>query len=274
MRRRKTGGQSPGAHRVGPRERVRLADFDPGEKSGDKDDETNVRSMARDLAALASLQEFLYAARTHSVLVVLQGIDTAGKDGTIRHVFSGVNPQGCRVASFGVPTEEEAAHDFLWRVHRQTPARGELVIFNRSHYEAVLVERVHGLVPEKVWRERYGQINAFESLLAGAGTIVLKFFLHLSRKEQKKRLEAREDDPEKRWKANPRDWSERKLWDAYRKAFEEMLSKTSTRDAPWFVVPSDHKWYRNLVVAATLARRLETFRSGWKEAVRERGQKT
>ena len=228
--------------------------------------------MERDLAALSRLQELLWAARTHSVLVVLQGIDTAGKDGTIRHVFSGVNPQGCRVASFGVPTEEEAAHDFLWRVHRQAPARGELVVFNRSHYEAVLVERVHALVPPKVWRGRYAEINAFESLLSGAGTIVLKFFLHLSRKEQKKRLEAREEEPEKRWKADPRDWTERKLWGEYRKAFDDMLSKTSTRDAPWFVVPADHKWYRNLVIARTLVEALGRHERGWKKAVRERGE--
>lgn len=259
-------------YRVRPGRRVRLAGFDPAAKVGDKDDPAVALAMRRDLVALASLQELLYAARTHAVLVVLQGIDTAGKDGTIRHVFSGVNPQGCRVATFGVPSPEEAAHDFLWRVHRETPACGQIVIFNRSHYESVLVERVHRIVPKSVWSERYGQINAFESMLSAEGTVILKFFLNLSRAEQKKRLEEREQDPDKRWKANPDDWQERKRWGAYRSAFEEMLSKTSTDDAPWHVIPSDHKWYRNLAIASVIAGRLETFRGAWKRAIRERGK--
>jgi len=251
---------------------VRLADFDPAARVGDKDDAAVAVAMRRDLEALASLQQLLYAARTHAVLVVLQGIDTAGKDGTIRHVFTGVNPQGCRVATFGIPSAEEAAHDYLWRVHRQTPARGEIVIFNRSHYESVLVERVHGMVPKKVWSARYAEINAFEAMLVREGTVVLKFFLDLSRGEQKKRLEKREEDPDKRWKANPGDWQERKRWSAYRSAFDDMLSKTSTREAPWFVIPSDHKWYRNLVIAAAIVARLKKLRPGWKRAIRERGR--
>ena len=261
-----------GAFRVPPGRRVRPADLDPGAREGHKDDPKVERAMRRDVAALADLQERLYAARTHAVLVVLQGIDTAGKDGTIGHVFSGVNPQGCRVATFGVPTEEEAAHDFLWRVHRQVPARGELVIFNRSHYEGVLVERVHRIVPEGVWSARYAEINAFEETLARADTIILKFFLNLSRGEQRKRLEAREADPEKRWKANPVDWQERRRWNAYQDAFGDMLSRTSTAAAPWFVVPSDHKWFRNLVVARTLVSLLGAYRSEWERAIRERGR--
>ncbi len=250
---------------------MRLADFDPAAKIGDKDDPGVAIAMRRDLEALASLQELLYAARTNAVLIVLQGIDTAGKDGTIRHVFTGVNPQGCRVAAFGVPSAEEAAHDFLWRVHREAPARGQIVIFNRSHYESVLVERVHDLVPKKVWSARYAEINAFEAMLAREGTVVLKFFLHLSRGEQKKRLEKREADPDKRWKANPQDWRERKRWSAYRSAFDDMLSKTSTREAPWEVIPSDHKWYRNLVIASVIVGRLRGLRPAWKRAIRERG---
>jgi PPK2 family polyphosphate:nucleotide phosphotransferase len=258
-------------YRVFPGRRVRLTALDPAAKEGNKDDPAVARAMRRDLKTLASLQELLYAARTHAVLVVLQGIDTAGKDGTIRHVFSGVNPQGCRVATFGVPSAEEAAHDYLWRVHRETPARGQIAIFNRSHYESVLVERVHGIVPKTVWSARYGEINAFEATLAREGTVILKFFLNLSRAEQKRRLDEREADPDKRWKANPDDWQERKRWDAYRTAFDDMLSKTSTRHAPWHVIPSDHKWYRNLAIASAIVGRLKTFRKIWKSAIRSRG---
>jgi len=262
----------PASYRVAPGRRVHLAEFDPAEKIGDKDDPSVERALRQDLEALASLQELLYAARTHAVLVVLQGIDTAGKDGTIRHVFTGVNPQGCRVATFGVPSAEEKAHDYLWRVHRETPACGQIVIFNRSHYESVLVERVHRIVPKKVWSARYAEINAFEAMLVREGTVILKFFLDLSRAEQKKRLEKRESDPSKRWKANPDDWGERKRWDAYRSAFDDMLSKTSTREAPWHVIPSDHKWYRNLVIASAIVARMETFRGTWKRAIRSRGK--
>ncbi len=271
-----TGRRAPAAardpYRILPARRVRLSNFDPAARVGDKDDPAVAIAMRRDLEALASLQELLYAAHMHAVLVVLQGIDTAGKDGTIRHVFSGVNPQACRVATFGVPSAEEAAHDYLWRIHRQTPARGQIVIFNRSHYESVVVERVHRIVPKSVWSARYGEINAFEAMLVREGTIVLKFFLNLSRAEQKKRLEEREADPDKRWKANPQDWQERRRWSAYRSAFDDMLSKTSTGDAPWHVIPSDHKWYRNLVIASVIAGRLEAFRGTWKRAIRERGR--
>jgi PPK2 family polyphosphate:nucleotide phosphotransferase len=252
--------------------RIRLSRFDPGDTGSFKNPDDAKARMEEDLAELGRLQNILYAARTHAVLVVLQGIDTAGKDGTIRHVFTGVNPQGCRVASFKKPTEVELAHDFLWRVHAVAPEKGEIAVFNRSHYEDVLVVRVHSLVPKRVWSKRYAEIRAFEELLVRSGTIVVKFFLNLSKKEQKERLLAREADPEKRWKVNPADWEERKLWNDYHAAYDDMLEKTSTEEAPWMVVPSDEKWYRNMVVAAELVRRLSPYRDEWKAAIDERGK--
>jgi PPK2 family polyphosphate:nucleotide phosphotransferase len=221
---------------------------------------------------LSDLQEALWIARTHSVLVVLQGVDTSGKDGTIRHVFSGLNPQGARVASFKAPTEIEAAHDFLWRVHAQCPARGELVVFNRSHYEDVLAARVRGLVPKAVWSRRYARIVEFEDGLASEGTIVVKFLLHVSKEEQLRRLRARESNPRKRWKVDPADWKERRSWDENRRAFEDVLERTSTRRAPWIVVPADRKWYRNLAVTDALVRRLEPHRRAWERAILARGR--
>jgi PPK2 family polyphosphate:nucleotide phosphotransferase len=253
------------------RRRVRLERMDPADTDGYRDDRQAEAGTTEDLQELSKLQNLLYAGCCNAVLVVLQGIDTAGKDGTIRHVFSGINPQGCRVASFKKPTELELAHDYLWRVHAVCPAKGEIAVFNRSHYESVLVERVHELVPRKVWSRRYEEIRRFEELLVRSGTIVVKFFLNLSKKEQKRRLTARETDPEKRWKVNPADWEERKLWNEYRAAYEEMLEKTSTKDAPWVVVPSDHKWYRNLVVSRELVRRLRPYARSWQEAMEERG---
>lgn len=206
------------------------------------------------------LQELLYAEHKHSVLVVLQGMDSAGKDGTIRRVFQGVNPQGVRVASFRQPSVHELDHDFLWRVHEQVPARGEMVLFNRSHYEDVLVTRVHGLVSRSVWERRYRAINDFESELNEEGTTVLKFFLHISRAEQKKRLNQRLADPSKHWKFRPTDVEERRRWPAYVRAYEEMLGKTSTRSAPWYVVPSNRKWYRDLFVSGRIVGVLEGLR--------------
>lgn len=219
-------------------------------------------SDARDVEAAAvakldRLQYLLFADHRQSLLVVLQGIDAAGKDGTIRHVFSGMNPQGVRVAAFKQPTPEEAAHDFLWRVHKVAPARGEVVIFNRSHYEDVLVARVHELVHETVWRARYDAINEFEALLSANGTRILKFFLHISPAEQLARFAARLDNPEKRWKISESDYTERLLWDRYMEAFEEALLRTSTETAPWYVIPADHKWYRNFAVAQIIAATLE-----------------
>ncbi|WP_457637706.1 polyphosphate kinase 2 family protein [Oceanithermus sp.] len=206
---------------------------------------------------LSELQARLYAEGRRSLLIVLQGMDTAGKDGTIRHVFRMVNPQGVRVTSFKKPTARELAHDYLWRVHRSVPARGEIGIFNRSHYEDVLVVRVHNLVPPEVWGRRYDHINAFEKLLADEGTRIVKFFLHISKEEQKRRLEARLANPEKHWKFNPADLAERKLWDDYQEAYRVALERTSTAYAPWYAVPADRKWQRNLIVGRVLLETLE-----------------
>ena len=216
--------------------------------------------LAASIRELDALQYVMYAERKHALLVVLQGMDGAGKDGTIRHVMTGLNPQGCRVTSFKVPTPEEAAHDFLWRIHRAVPPLGDIGIFNRSHYEDVLVTRVHNLVPRAVWSRRYDDINAFEALLAGRGVVVVKFFLHISKAEQKERFEARIKDPDKQWKLSAADFSERKYWGAYMKAFEEVLSKCSTDQAPWYVIPSDRKWFRNLAVCRVLVATLEGLR--------------
>ncbi|MGH2512418.1 MAG: polyphosphate kinase 2 family protein [Candidatus Limnocylindrales bacterium] len=234
--------------RVAPGERVRLADHDPDDTLGHhKDDARPI--MRRGLERLTDLQERIWAEGRHAVLIVLQGTDTAGKDGAIGHVMAAFNPQGCTVTAFKVPTPDEQAHDYLWRVHRVTPARGTIGIFNRSHYEDVLVVRVHGLVPRPVWRRRYREINAFEQLLAGSATTIIKFFLHISPDEQRERLQARLDDPAKRWKFQLGDLDERRLWPAYTAAYEEALSRCSTADAPWYVVPADHKWFRDLAVA-------------------------
>ena len=217
--------------------------------------------------ALRDLQELLYASHTNQVLIVLQGIDTSGKDSTIRHVFGDVNPQGTKVVNFKVPTRKELDHDYLWRVHPHTPGKGEIVIFNRSHYEDVLVVRVHDLVPETVWEKRYDHINAFERLLADEGTTILKFFLHISKQEQAERFLARLDRPHKRWKFNPGDLDERNYWDDYHAAFEDMLSKTSTPWAPWYVIPSDRKWYRNLSVASVIVDKLASLEMQFPEEV-------
>ena len=206
---------------------------------------------------LADLQELLYAEHQQKVLIVLQGMDTSGKDSTIRHVFGDVNPQGTHVNSFKVPTPQELDHDYLWRVHKNTPGKGEITIFNRSHYEDVLVVRVHDLVPKSVWEKRYDQINAFEKLLAQEGTTILKFCLHISKEEQAERFLARLDRPTKRWKFNPGDLEEREYWDDYMAAYEDMVNRTSTEWAPWIVVPSDQKWYRNLIVAETIIKTLQ-----------------
>lgn len=210
-------------------------------------------------ARLNELQDTLYADRRFAVLVVLQGIDTAGKDGTIKSVFQDVGPLGCSVANFGVPTDVELAHDFLWRYHRDTPEKGKFVVFNRSHYEAVLVERVKGLVPETTWRARYDQINAFERFLAGENVVIMKFFLHISRDEQRERLQERVDNPKKHWKFRHGDLEERRNWDQYQLAFADMLSHCNPAHAPWHVVPADHKWYRDAVIAQALVDRLEAL---------------
>ncbi|MBA9060760.1 PPK2 family polyphosphate:nucleotide phosphotransferase [Methylobacterium fujisawaense] len=223
-------------------------------------------ALAGERARIVALQERLYAERARSLLLVFQAIDTGGKDGTIRSVLQGVNPQGCTVASFKVPSSEELDHDFLWRYHARVPGRGMIGVFNRSHYEDVLVVRVKGLVPDAVWQSRYGRINDFERLLTESGTTVIKFFLHISRAEQKKRLEARIADPEKRWKFDPADLVERKSWDAYQQAFADALGRCSTPHAPWLVVPANHKWFRNYVIARTVADTLEAMDPRFPEA--------
>jgi PPK2 family polyphosphate:nucleotide phosphotransferase len=234
--------------RVAPGGRVHLDKHDPDETLGHRKDDAAPVIQAG-LTRLTDFQEQIWAEGKHAVLIVLQGMDTAGKDGAIRHVMSAFNPQGCQVAGFKVPTPDELAHDYLWRVHRVVPGHGSIGIFNRSHYEDVLVVRVHELVPAPVWRRRYGEINAFEQLLADSGTTVIKFFLHISLDEQRRRLQARLDDPSKRWKFQKGDLDERKLWPAYQAAYEDALSRCSTKAAPWYVVPADHKWFRDLVVA-------------------------
>jgi PPK2 family polyphosphate:nucleotide phosphotransferase len=238
---------------------VRLADVrtDETEGYGSKRDVKDELSAQR--KRIAELQPRLYAEQRQSLLIVLQAMDTGGKDGAIKHVFRGVNPQGCRVWSFKAPSAEERAHDFLWRYHRRAPARGMITIFNRSHYEDVLVVRVKGLVPEAVWRARYDAICDFERSLAREGVVVLKFFLHISKEEQKRRLQARLDDPAKHWKFSSNDLEERGYWDDYQRAFEDALSATSTEHAPWYVVPADKKWFRNLVIARTIADTLEAM---------------
>jgi PPK2 family polyphosphate:nucleotide phosphotransferase len=256
------------AHRVEPGSKVRLKDYDTRE-SGGMDKEAGVKRFAELNAELDALQEELHAAGTHSVLMVLQGMDTSGKDGAIRGVLANLNPQGVRVESFKVPTDEELAHDFLWRVHRVTPGKGIFGVFNRSHYEDVLVVRVHGLTPEPVWKSRYDHINAFEAMLADSGTIILKFFLHISKDEQAKRLHEREQEVGKAWKLSAGDWRERELWDAYQEAYEDALSRCSTQAAPWYVVPADRKWFRNLAIAEVLVERLRAYRDDWRNALQE-----
>jgi PPK2 family polyphosphate:nucleotide phosphotransferase len=245
-------------YKAKPGKPVNLKDYDPndcGEFDGDKGE--GKEKLVELSKKLETLQELLYAEHKHPILVVLQGMDTSGKDGAIRKVFDGVNPQGVRVASFKVPTSLELDHDFLWRIHQHVPGRGEIAIFNRSHYEDVLIVRVHNLVPKKIWKKRYEHINAFEHMLADEGTIILKFFLHISKDEQKERLLQRIDTPEKNWKFNPGDLKERERWNEYLEAYEDAISATSTEWAPWHIVPANRKWYRDLVIATALVNTLK-----------------
>ena len=244
-------------HRIGPGETVRLARIDPDDSGAFHDKEAGARQLEKDVARLAELQERLYAENSRALLIVLQAMDTGGKDGTIKHVMSAVNPTGCQVKSFKVPSEEERHHDYLWRVHAAVPRLGNIGIFNRSHYEEVLVARVHGLVPKKVWSARYEQINRFEEYLHDNGVTLLKFFLHISKAEQKRRLRARLDDADKLWKFDEGDLAERERWDDYQDAYQDALTRCSTSWAPWFVIPSDKKWYRNLAVARIVVKTLE-----------------
>lgn len=249
---------------------VKLAGIDTKQDGGMTKEEGE--SLQEQLGEeLADLQELLYAAGDTGLLIVLQGMDTAGKDGAIRGALSYLNPLGVRVASFKVPTPQEAAHDFLWRIHRETPGVGEVTIFNRSHYEDVLVVRVHDLVPKDVWKKRYDAINQFERLLTESHTVVVKFFLHISKDEQEERLRAREEDPIKAWKLAVGDWKERELWDRYQDAYEDALNKCATQDAPWYVVPADRKWFRNIAILQTLVETLRPYRKEWEDRLAKVG---
>jgi PPK2 family polyphosphate:nucleotide phosphotransferase len=251
---------------------VSLDQVDPDDTGG-LDKNEALEELGSLQMRLGELQELLYAARQHSVLVVLQGMDTSGKDGTVKHVMADVDPAGCQVAYFSVPTSEEVAHDFLWRVHKRTPARGMLAIFNRSHYEDVLVARVHKLVPAEVWEARYEQINNFEHLLAQNDTILLKFFLHISKKEQESRLLAREQDSTKGWKLAVSDWKERRFWQAYQEAYEAALGRCARPWAPWHIVPANKKWYRNVVIARAIVKRLEAYQETWSRDLEKESRK-
>ena len=251
-------------YRVEPGSNVDLSDWDPDDDGGFERAEAEAETEALNLE-LEALQEKLYAEGKHKVLVVLQAIDAGGKDSTIRKVFEHVNPQGVKVASFKKPTDLELSHDYLWRVHDKTPANGEIVIFNRSHYEDVLVVRVHGFVPERQWKRRYGHINAFEEMLADEGTHIVKIFLHISKEEQRERFQDRLDVPEKNWKFAKGDLDERELWDDYQDAFTAMLEKTSTKHAPWYVVPANRKWFRNRLITEILVDLLEDLDMEWPE---------
>jgi PPK2 family polyphosphate:nucleotide phosphotransferase len=241
---------------IPPGTQVNLADYDPSHM-GDYHKKAAAKKAKDNVKRLQALQEVMWTEGKHALLIILQALDAGGKDGTIKHVMRGVNPQGCQVTSFKVPTEEELDHDYLWRIHKAVPRRGYIGIFNRSHYEDVLVVRVHNLVPDEVWQQRYDQINHFERLLADSGTTILKFFLYISKEEQKKRFEERLHDPKKNWKFSMGDVQEREHWDEYVRAYEDALSKCSTPWAPWHIVPADHKWYRNLVVSQTIVETLE-----------------
>jgi len=250
-------------HRVRPGEHVRLADHDPDDTGKHLSESAAKAKLQRDIERLGALQERLYAEHRHAILVVLQGMDTAGKDGTIKHVMSGVNPSGCEVAPFKVPTDEEAAHDFLWRAHRYAPRRGHITIFNRSHYEDVLVPVVHRTLPKPALTPRYRQINEFERILIESDTVVLKFFLHISKDEQRRRLQERLDDASKRWKFSAGDLHERRLWGRYRSAYEKLLTRCNTAKAPWFIIPANHKWYRNMAIAEILVDAIDALKCAY-----------
>lgn len=248
-------------YRIEPGNKINLAKLNPDDTSAFQGDKKAAQAELEALIErLQALQEVLYAEGKHKILIVFQAMDAGGKDGTIRVVFDGVNPTGVRVASFKVPSEEELAHDYLWRIHKHTPRKGEMVIFNRSHYEDVLVVRVKQLVPEAVWKKRYEHIRNFEKLLADEGTTILKFFLHISKDQQKERFQERLDNPEKRWKFRKGDLQDRALWEQYMQAFEDAIGETSTAYAPWYVIPANKNWYRNLVVCRTIVGALESLK--------------
>jgi PPK2 family polyphosphate:nucleotide phosphotransferase len=238
---------------------LKLDKIDPEFKNKHEDKYSAEVETAEYIDKMRKLQYLLYAEGKRSLLVCLQALDAAGKDGTINHVLGAMNPQGCKVHGFKVPSKEELAHDFLWRIHARTPEKGEVVIFNRSHYESVLVERVHKLVPKEIWSERYDLINDFERGLVANDTHIIKIFLHISSEEQLRRFKQRIDDPARHWKISEFDYSERKLWNDYQEAYEDAISKTSTRHAPWYVIPSNHKWFRNLAVSNIIVETLQSL---------------
>jgi len=242
---------------VRPGSKIRLKHFDPGYHGKHESHKAALPEIQENLQKMEGLQYRMYAENKHSLLIVLQGLDAAGKDGVVRHVLTGMNPSGSVSVNFKQPTAKELAHDFLWRVHPYVPAKGSVAIFNRSHYEDVLVARVHDLVPEKVWSKRYDQINDFEQLIAMENnTTILKFFLHISKYEQLARFKKRLDDPARQWKISDSDYKERDYWGDYTKAFEDVLDRTSTEHAPWFIIPSNHKWFRDLAISQIIVRQM------------------
>jgi PPK2 family polyphosphate:nucleotide phosphotransferase len=245
--------------RISPGSRVQLKDFDPDFANKHEDKKSALLNATKLQQRMGALQFQLYAEQKRSLLICLQAPDAGGKDGVVRHVIGSMNPQGCRVVGFKQPTPEEMAHDFLWRIERQTPQCGEIVIFNRSQYEDVLIVRVHDLVPKTVWTKRYGQINDFEQRLVAGGTHILKFFLHISKEEQLRRFKHRLDDPERQWKISEADYTEREYWADYQQAYEDAIGKCTTGEAPWFVIPSDHKWFRNLAISQIIVETMENL---------------
>jgi PPK2 family polyphosphate:nucleotide phosphotransferase len=248
---------------IKPGSKFKLKEFDPSDSCGISEDEA--RTKTEEYAErISELQELMFAAGQTPLLIVLQGRDTSGKDGTIRHLLRFMNAAATRIAPFKVPTPIEIGHDFLWRIHQQTPMKGETVIFNRSHYEDVLVVRVHDIAPKEVWSKRYEHINNFEKLLTDSGTTILKFFLHISKEEQEQRLLEREQDPVKAWKLSVGDWKEREFWDDYTEAYEDAVEKCATEVAPWHVIPANRKWYRNYLITKTILETLEPLEDQWK----------
>jgi PPK2 family polyphosphate:nucleotide phosphotransferase len=245
---------------VKPGSKILLSDRDPNYRGNYKSEKDVQKQLDEQSASITQLQRKLYADQQHSLLIILQGIDAAGKDGTCWHVLNSMNPQGTSVHGFKQPTTEESSHDFLWRVHPHVPARGHISIFNRSHYEDVLVQRVHKMVPDKIIEKRYGLINDFESAVASNNTTILKFFLYISPEEQLKRFAERLDDPMRQWKISESDYTERALWNDYIKAYEVMFEKCSTKHAPWYVIPANHKWFRNLAIGSIIEKTLHNMK--------------
>ena len=245
--------------------KVNLGKIDPGYHDDYESEEAVSEELKKYSQRLTELQALLYAENKHAMLIVLQAMDGGGKDGTIHHVMAAMNPQGCSVVGFKVPTAEELAHDYLWRIHKMTPAKGHITVFNRSHYEDVLVVRVHGLVSEEIWSKRYNEINEFERELANSGTTIVKFFLHIDKEEQLKRFRDRLDEPDKQWKISDSDYTEREYWDEYQRAYMAVLSKCSFNYAPWYVIPANHKWFRDLAVSQILVETLEGLKMKYPE---------